>query len=145
MRKINAAININCTPSKITDAFLKEDMLKEWWKVERCFIQPHSGGLYTLLWKVTDAGFGYVTSGIITLYQPGIMLTIEKLIYLNPQHPVFGPMTLHIEVQQNETDCTLHLTQDGYKDGADWDWYYDAVKLAWPQVLNDLKFYLEKE
>ena len=50
-----------------------------------------------------------------------------------------------IEVQQNENNCTLHLTQSGYKEGADWDWYYDAVKAAWPHVLNTLKTYLERE
>jgi len=145
MRKVATSIDINCNASKITDAFLKPDMLKEWWKVERCFIQPQSGGVYALLWNISAQGVGYVSSGIITLYQPGIMLTIEKLIYLNPEHPVLGPTTLTIEVQQNENNCTLHLTQSGYKEGADWDWYYDAVKAAWPQVLNTLKTYLERE
>src|SRR5689334_1097833 len=109
MRKVSASINIACAASKITDAFLKPEMLKEWWQVERCLVQPQSGGLYTLVWNITQQGFGYVSSGIITLYQPGIMLTIEKFIYLNPQHPVLGPMTLHLEVQQNENDCTLNL------------------------------------
>ena len=144
MRKVTASTDIHCHASKITDAFLKPEMLRAWWQVERCFIQPQSGGIYTLLWNITTHGFGYVSTGIITLYQPGIKLVIEKFIYLNPERSVLGPMTLTIEVQENENKCVLHLIQDGYKEGADWDWYYEAVKTAWPQVLNNLKAYLEQ-
>jgi len=145
MRKVSASIAINSSPSKITEAFLQPAMLKQWWAVERCCIEPHSGGLYTLAWGITENGFAYISSGIITMYQPGIMLMIEKLVYLNPHYAILGPMTLSIRTEANENSTTLHLIQDGYRQGADWDWYYDAVKDAWPLVLQTLKTYLEKE
>jgi uncharacterized protein YndB with AHSA1/START domain len=144
MKKVSASIEINSTASKVIDAFLQPDMLRDWWNVERCLIQPQSGGLYTLVWNVSNTGFGYVSSGIITIYQPGIMLVIEKLVYLNPEHPILGPMTLSIRAEQHENTTFMHLAQDGYREGSHWDWYYDAVKNAWPQMLQTLKAYLEK-
>jgi hypothetical protein len=144
MKKVTASININSTSSKIIEAFLQPHMLKEWWNVERCLIQPQSGGLYTLAWNINSDGFGYISSGIITIYQPDHMLIIEKLIYLNPKQPILGPMTLSIHTEQTENAVSLHVAQDGYKDGTAWDWYYNAVKDAWPHVLQTLKTYLEK-
>lgn len=143
MRKVTASIDIKSTPSKIIDAFLQPNILNRWWSVERCFIEPHSGGLYTLAWGITENGFGYISSGIISIYQPGLMLTIEKLVYLNPDISILGPMTLNIRTQPNENFTILHIVQDGYKNGTDWDWYYSAVSDAWPQVLKILKAYLE--
>jgi len=145
MKKVTASIEINNTASKVIDAFLQPAMLQDWWNAERCLIQPQSGGLYTIAWDVSNTGFRYVSSGIITVYQPGIMLVIEKMVYLNPEHPILGPMTLSILAEQHENTTSLHLTQDGYREYPDWDWYYDAVKNAWPQVLQTLKAYLEKE
>ncbi|QEC66286.1 SRPBCC domain-containing protein [Panacibacter ginsenosidivorans] len=145
MKKVTASIAINSSSSKIIDAFLQPHMLKEWWNVERCLIQPQSGGLYTLAWNINSNGFGYISSGIITVYQPGHMLVIEKLVYLNPELPILGPMALSIHTEQLENAVSLYLTQDGYKEGPAWDWYYNAVKDTWPQVLQTLKIYLEKE
>lgn len=33
--------------------------------------------------------------------------------------------------------------QGNYQSGGDWDWYHDAVKLAWPAALEKLKNFLE--
>jgi hypothetical protein len=38
----------------------------------------------------------------------------------------------------------LHICQDGYQVGGDWDWYYHAVMDAWPQALKQIKSYIEK-
>ena len=145
MRKVIATTDIHILPSKIIDAFLQPHKLKEWWNVEQCLIQPQSGGVYTLIWNVSDAGFKYVSSGIITIYQPGIMLLIEKYIYLNPEHNILGPTTLSIKTEPHDDYTKLIVIQDGYKEGADWDWYFNAVQTAWPQVLQTLKNYLESK
>jgi hypothetical protein len=34
------------------------------------------------------------------------------------------------------------VTQDGYREGEAWDWYYEAVLKAWPSALEGLKKYL---
>jgi hypothetical protein len=53
-------------------------------------------------------------------------------------------MTLEISVRTQGSVTLLEVTQDGYGDGTDWDWYYEAVKGAWPVALGMLKAYLEK-
>lgn len=53
-------------------------------------------------------------------------------------------MTLTVKTTEKGGGTELYLCQDGYQEGSDWDWYYEAIKKAWPAVLLTLKEYLEK-
>ena len=145
MRKVEVTIDIDTTPERLIQAFTDSNMLHDWWNVERTLIEKWSGGVYTLTWNITDNGFGYVSTGIIKHYEPSSILEIDHLVYLNPDRPLFGPMTLTIKAIEKEGKTELYLCQDGYQNGVDWNWYYDAVKQAWPIVVNTLKDYLEEK
>jgi len=143
LKKVEAKIEIKTSPKKALDAFTMFDLLKEWWKVERALIEKGNGGIYALAWNISDAGFRYVSSGIISSYKPAEHLYIKNFLYFNPEKPILGPMSLRIEVKPKSNATELYLCQYGYKDGEDWDWYYEAVKKAWPIVLEELKKFLE--
>ena len=119
------------------------DMLNGWWGVEKALVEKREGGVYALVWDISESGFRYVATGIIKSYKADAILEIENYTYLNLNMPIMGPMGLIIEgiVKNNQTELTV--TQTGYQSGGDWDWYYDAVKQAWPDVLASLKEYLE--
>ena len=55
-----------------------------------------------------------------------------------------GPMKLELFAAENDQGTNLRLKQSGYQHGGDWDWYYEAVKAAWPVALELLKKYLEE-
>lgn len=143
MRNVEATISINNSPGSVTRAFTNVDMLKVWWGIDRAYMDPVDGGGYTLVWGVSENGFGYVATGTVANYQPGKILRIKNYTYLNPKRPIFGSMSLIVEVKGKSDSCTVNLRQEGYQEGHDWDWYYEAVKQAWPIVLGDLKKYLE--
>jgi len=145
MKKVEAAIEIKTTPANVIRAFTDINMLRDWWSVERALIETRSGGVYTLAWNISDKGFGYISSGTIKRYQPENLLEIENFVYLNPERSILGPMTLTVKTTEKEGGTELYLCQDGYQEGTDWDWYYEAVKKAWPAVLLTLKGYLEKK
>lgn len=119
-------------------------MLYAWWGVERTLIEKRIGGLYTLAWDITDKGFGFVSTGIIKNYEPESVLEIDDFIYLNPGIAILGPMKLSIRANEKRYGAELHLCQDGYQSGPDWDWYYKAVQRAWPVVAGKLREHLEK-
>lgn len=144
MKKVEVTIDIRVKPEKIISAFTEAKMLRDWWGVEQSLVETKSGGLYTLAWNVTDKGFGYVSTGIIAEYQRDQKLVVEKLVYLNPERSVLGPMKLIVEATEKNEGSELYLCQDGYRDGGDWDWYYEAVHQAWPVVVKVLKKYLEE-
>ena len=143
MRSVQASIEINVAPERALDAFTEFNLLKDWWGVERALIEKRDGGVYTLAWGITDAGFKYISSGVIHSYKPGDHLEVANLVYLNAEKPHLGPMSLLIRVKPHKKGTLLDLTQDGYQSGETWDWYYEAVKTAWPAVLVELKKYLE--
>ncbi len=144
-KKVALTIKINVTSDRVIAAFTNPEMLKGWWGVERSLIELKPGGNYTLAWDITEKGFGYVSSGIVKEYIPVQLLEIEKFVYLNPDKAILGPMKLMIKASENNGISDVYICQDGYQTGGDWDWYYDAVKNAWPQAAEILKNYLEKD
>lgn len=144
MRKVEVTTDIQATPSEIIAAFTETKMLREWWHVERSLIDKRPGGLYTLTWNISDKGFGFVSTGVIKEYQENSKLVVENFVYLNPEKSFLGPMILTIEAKEKPNTTSFYLCQDGYQQGADWDWYYEAVRQAWPQVVQKLKDYLEE-
>jgi uncharacterized protein YndB with AHSA1/START domain len=143
MRKVEVNATIHAAPPAIINAFIDPEKLRAWWQVDRALIVDKPGGLYTLAWGITDKGFGYVSSGLINQYDPESMLVIENLVYMNPEKPLLGPMTLTVKATGSRDGAELYLCQDGYGEGPHWDWYYEAVKHAWPVVIQSLKAYLE--
>lgn len=144
MRKVEVAANIKTSPERALEAFLDPAMLADWWGVERCLIEPRDGGLYSLAWNVTEAGFGFVSTGLIKRFQPGRLLEIEKVVYMNPERPLLGPLGLTVQAAKEAGAMTrVTLCQSGYQEGADWDWYHQVVAQAWPAVMETIKSYLE--
>ena len=143
MRKVEVRTLIRTTPARIIAAFTEPAMLGEWWQVERVLVDKRPGGLYTLAWNISDEGFGFVSTGIVKSYNPDAELIIENFIYLNPEKQFLGPMSLVIRAEPAGDQAELWLCQDGYQEGGDWDWYYEAVRQAWPVVVERLKQYLE--
>jgi len=143
MRKVEAKIDVKAKPEKIIQAFTDSKMLSDWWGVERNLIELKPGGLYSLAWKITENGFGYISTGIIKEYQFDKKLVVENFAYFNPEKPILGPMSLTVEANAKGNLTEMYICQNGYQDGPDWDWYYEAVVDAWPKVVEIIKDYLE--
>jgi uncharacterized protein YndB with AHSA1/START domain len=144
VRKLDFKIDIHTEPRLVLRAFIDESMLRGWWHVERSLIQPRNNGMYILAWNLSESGFGFITSGRINKYKPGKFLDIDKVCYMNPGKPLLGPMRIRIRVESRQEMTRLFLRQSGYGKGTDWDWYFVAVKEAWPAVLHQLKGFLEE-
>lgn len=143
MRKVEAAIDIHQPASVVFDAFTSPVSLQQWWGVERCLVEHKQGGLYSLAWNISKKGIQYISTGVITVFIPGKELLIDHLVYFNPDKPILGPAYLDIKFREENGTTSVVLVQGGYQEGKDWDWYYEAVKEAWPKVLVDLKKFLE--
>ncbi|MBK8954155.1 MAG: SRPBCC domain-containing protein [Saprospiraceae bacterium] len=145
MRKVEVQIEIACTPAEVISCFLEPEHLQKWWGVERTLIDKKIGGMYLLAWQISEAGIKYISSGIIESFDPGSKLVIGNYVYMNPEKNFLGPMTLSIEAEIATVGCKLKVCQDGYGEGSEWDWYYEAVLHAWPVVIQTFKNYIEKD
>ncbi len=76
---------------------------------------------------------------------PGKRLRLEPLVYFNAERAVLGPMRLSISVRERGGKTRVSVRQDGYGEGPDWDWYYQAVVQGWKDTLANLKEYLESQ
>jgi uncharacterized protein YndB with AHSA1/START domain len=144
MKKVEASIDVNVSPQVALDAFILPQHLKGWWGVERSLIELRPGGLYSLAWQISDTGIKYISTGVISGYQAGKKLHIDKLVYLSPDRPILGPLALTFDVEPSGSGASVSVCQSGYQEGEHWQWYYEAVVQAWPAVLKELKKYLEK-
>jgi uncharacterized protein YndB with AHSA1/START domain len=143
MRSVKAEIEVRATPERGIAAFLEEEALRGWWGVERCLVEPRPGGLFAVAWRITESGFGYVTTGVIEELETR-RLRIGHYTYFHPERPILGPMSLTVEAEPRSGGSRLFVTQDGYRQGGDWDWYHDVVSAAWPRVLQDVAAWLER-
>lgn len=145
MRTVTVSLPIAVPPERALSAFLDEKMLRNWWGVEKCLVEPRAGGLYTLLWGVSEQGIRYVSTGVIKTLQPSRLLEVGDYLYLNAERPPLGPLTLSVSAQPAKGGCVLTITQGPYPEGRGehWDWYYDAVHNAWPLVIERIKTFLE--
>jgi len=145
VKKVEASIKIHRSASEVFDAFVEPAMLKAWWGVERCLIEKKQGGLYSLAWDISEKGFHYISSGVITVFIPGKELLIDHFVYFNPERSILGPTYLGIRLQETNESTNLFLTQGNYQGSGDWDWYYKAVTDAWPKVLEASKSFMERK
>ena len=52
-------------------------------------------------------------------------------------------MCLKVEVQAEVLELArIAVVRDGYRDGPEWDWHYEAVRTAWPVALGALRDHL---
>jgi len=144
MRRVEVTTQIETTPERVISAFTEVAMLRQWWSVEHALIDKRQGGPYILAWNISPHGFGYVSTGLIKQYDPMKELVVENYCYLNPKKPVLGPMTLTVHAKTTSGGTEAYLCQDGYQEGEHWDWYYEAVREAWPKMMVVVKDYLEK-
>jgi hypothetical protein len=142
MRSVHAEIHVPCSSERAIRAFLDPADLAGWWGVERSLVEPEIGGLFAVAWGVTPAGFGYVTTGVIGAIEHGSLLRIDRYTYFHPERPILGPMALVVRASASGSGALLSVDQTGYRDGPDWDWYYEAVRSAWPEVVSRIAGYL---
>ncbi len=144
MKAIFSELSINAPAKKVVAAFLDIRAMREWWGIERGLVEPRSGGVWALTWDRSESGFRYINTAIVAAYRPGELLHLQKLLYLNPDRVVLGPMELRIWAEEHSNYTNLTVQQDGFGEGDDWAWYYDTVHRAWPVALKLLKRYLEE-
>lgn len=144
MKSVRSSVDLPVAPELALEMFLNLTHMQNWWGVERGLVELKVGGCWTVAWQISDKGFGYVSTGIISEYEPVSKLKIDNMVYLNPEKPLLGPMTLEINVKPENGGTLLTVEQSGYREGEDWEWYYNAVVDGWPYALNLLKDYAEK-
>lgn len=109
MKKVEVTIDIQTTPAIIIQAFTDSDMLRDWWGVERSFIEKRNGGAYVIAWNVMDKGFGYVSTGVISTYDANGLLDIDNFVYLNPERSILGGMKLTVNAREKNGMSELYL------------------------------------
>jgi uncharacterized protein YndB with AHSA1/START domain len=142
-RKVARSIQIQAEPGRVLNAFLELDELRQWWGVSDGLVEARKGGVWTLVWRQDAGGYRYAVSGVIKSLAPGKRLRIEPLVYMNAERTILGPMRLSLALSGKEGRTRIRVRQDGYQQGAEWDWYYQAVQTGWTEALKNLKRHLE--
>lgn len=142
-RKVSRSVQIQASPERVLRAFLDTEQMKQWWGATRGLVEERKGGVWALAWGEPGQGYKYVVSGVLKSFQPGKRIRLEPLVYFHSERPPLGPMRLGISVKEKEGKTRVSVRQDGFGEGPDWDWYYQAVVQGWKETLSNLKQFLE--
>ena len=66
----------------------------------------------------------YISTDTNKTFEPRGLLEIENFLYVNPEKPIFGPMSVKIHARLNGKQTSVYLCQDGFQEGVDWDWHF---------------------
>jgi uncharacterized protein YndB with AHSA1/START domain len=143
-RMVRTSLQIAASAERVLAAFLTVSDLKRWWGAAQGLIEARKGGLWTLAWADEAGGYKYAVSGVVKSLLPGKRLRIEPLVYLNAERSILGPMRLSLSLREKEGRTRISVRQDGYGEGPEWDWYYEATGPAWKESLRSLKAFLEE-
>ena len=144
-RSVEATMNISTSPGKVLEAFLDEGALKAWWKVSRTLVEQKEGGVWFITWdNWGEEKTQHAWTGVIEELTAD-RLVIRKLVMMEPDMPLLGPMQLEITVKPAEGGTLLRLSHRGYGYGDHWDSIYDAVVQGWEHVLGDMEAWAREE
>jgi uncharacterized protein YndB with AHSA1/START domain len=142
-RKVSRSAQIQASAERVLQAFLDVEQLKQWWGSSQGLVEARKGGVWTLAWGEPGQGYSYLVSGVVKSLLPGRRVRIEPLLYFNPERTPLGPMGLTILVREKEGRTRISVRQEGFGEGPDWDWYFEAVAGGWKEALGNLKRLLE--
>jgi uncharacterized protein YndB with AHSA1/START domain len=145
MRIVEHSIEIATNPSQVIRAFTEPELLRAWWGVERALVEKRPGGLYSLVWNISDKGMGYVSTGIVQQCEPNGLFEVSDIVYFNHERAILGPMTLRVIAKVKDGKTLLNINEGGHQDGGDWDWYHSEVSASWPNAVQKLKAFLEAQ
>lgn len=117
MKTAECSIEVKTNAGKIIQAFTDEKMLKNWWGVEKTFIELKPGGVYCIAWFVSVDGIKYISTGIIREYDTKSKLHVGDYMYLSPERPFLGPLNLMVGATETRNGGLLQLQQGPYPEG----------------------------
>ena len=144
-RTVETTRIISASPGEVLDAFLDNSDLKAWWKVSRSLIERKEGGIWSITWddwgeeKTQHAWIGEIDE--LTSNR----LVVSRLVMIEPDMPLLGPLQLEISVESVEGGTSLTVSHHGYRYGDHWDKIYDLVVNGWDHVLGDLEVWAKGE
>ena len=143
-RTVEATMNISTSPEIVLEAFLDEGDLKAWWKVSRTLVEQREGGIWSITWdNWGEEKTQHAWTGVIEELTAD-RLVIGKLVMMEPDMPLLGPMQLEINVKPAEGGTSVTVSHRGYQYGDHWDKIYDMVVNGWDHVLDDLETWVLK-
>ena len=145
LKFVKQHIQISSSAERILEAFVRIEDLSKWWGVEKCNIELKKGGLYILLWGVSENGVKYTSTGIVESFISDRILHIRDAAYISTDRPILGPVEMILKVESiEENSSKLFVEQGPYPQiNKHWNWYYESVEEGWKNVLPNLKKYLE--
>jgi uncharacterized protein YndB with AHSA1/START domain len=142
---VEYSIEIATNPAQVIKAFTEPEMMRAWWGVERALVEKRPGGLYSLIWNISDKGMGHVTTGIVRQCEPHGLFEVSDMAYFSHEREILGPLSLRVLAKVKDGKTLLNFNQGGYQDGGDWDWYHAEMSEAWPKAIQSLKAFLEAQ
>ena len=142
--RVDSAIRIMGTPTRVLAAFLDAQALAAWWGVLRSVTTPRPLGVYALEWGTANGLAGGVFHGTVMDYRPGRELFVANAYWLPTSGEPLGPMGLEVTCSIDGPATRVRVRQSGTDSGRRWKRYQDDMTSGWRLSLDALKQYIEE-
>lgn len=130
-RSIEKELFIKASPERVFRALTEKDELERWF-LRKAEIDLRPGGTIRFEWRP-----GVFNQGKILVLEPPHRLSYTWEV----QTPDVTTVTFELTAENDGT--LLHVINTGYREGEDWDSYYDQRHNGWGIHLGNLRAWLE--
>lgn len=152
---LDVSVVIKAPANRVLKAFFDADALGAWWHTAHSVTTPRTLGAYAIEWAPTDfqddtlGRLGGTFRGTVMQFDPGRGFFVADAYWIPPDGDPIGPMALEVTctavvADDNEPATKVHVTQNGFEEGARWRRYYEVVGAGWERALHTLQMLLEK-
>ncbi|MBZ9632240.1 SRPBCC domain-containing protein [Salegentibacter sp. LM13S] len=146
-RKIKKEIRINENGSKVFNALVTPNLIKEWWGASQAIVVPDEDGVFALSWGDNPDKADYIAAATISEFKPHVKLTLSDYTYLseNEYLPFKAKFKVKFRIECETNYCVLKLEHSGFPNKSQADKFYSDCDTGWDESLESLKNLVEKE
>lgn len=147
MRSIEQKICVETGSLDVFNSLITPSRINEWWKSSTAIVNPKKGGIWMASWGEDIDAPDYVTSAVLSEFDPGQRLVMSDYDYLSKSGPLpfeaeFETSFLISELSESETE--LKVIQTGFPDEKTADGFYAGCLQGWEDTLANLKIHLQQ-
>lgn len=147
MRSIEQKICVDGDGLDVFNSLITPSRINDWWKTSTAIVNPKKGGIWMAAWGEDIDAPDYVTSAVLSEFEPGKRLVMSNFDYMSKS----GPLPFEAEFETSfsitglsGTETELTVIQTGFPEEKTADEFYAGCLRGWADTLASLKIHLQK-